>query len=131
MSRGFNQVILVGNLGADPETRTDKNGSEVTSFRLATSESWVDKITGERKERTEWHRVVMFSKLAELAGRFLAKGKLVQVLGRIHTRKWEDQEGQPRYTTEIIAKDMIMLDKRDYVSGSGDDGYAEDNRDHY
>ena len=112
MARGINKVILVGNLGADPETRYTANGAAVTNIRLATSESWRDKQTGENQERTEWHRVVFFSRLAEIAGEYLRKGSQVYIEGSIRTRKWQDQGGQDRYTTEIVANEMQMLGSR-------------------
>ncbi|MEM6639577.1 MAG: single-stranded DNA-binding protein [Pseudomonadota bacterium] len=118
MARGINKVILVGNLGADPETRHMPSGGSVTNVSLATSESWKDKNTGERKERTEWHRVAFFNRLAEIAGEYLRKGSQVYVEGKIRTRKWQDQQGNDRYTTEIIADEMQMLGGR----GGGMDG---------
>jgi len=104
-----NKVILVGNLGADPETRYMPNGDAVTNIRLATTESWKDKASGEKKEITEWHRVVFYRKLGEIAGQYLRKGSSVYIEGRIRTRKWQDKEGQERYTTEIEASEMQML----------------------
>ena len=104
-----NKVILVGNLGADPETRYMPNGDAVANIRLATTESWKDKASGEKKEITEWHRVVFYRKLAEIVGQYLKKGSAVYVEGRIRTRKWQDKEGQERYTTEIEASEMQML----------------------
>ena len=112
MARGINKVILIGNLGADPETRYTQGGAAITNLRIATSESWPDKATGERQEKTEWHRVVCFARLAEIAGEYLRKGSKVYIEGRIQTRKWQDQNGQDRYTTEIVASDMQMLDSR-------------------
>ncbi len=111
-----NKVILVGNLGADPETRYMPNGDAVCNIRLATTESWKDKASGERKEITEWHRVVFYRRLAEIAGEYLRKGSSVYVEGRIRTRKWQDKDGQDRYTTEIEATEMQMLGQR----GGGD-----------
>jgi single-strand DNA-binding protein len=105
----INKVILVGNLGADPETRYMPNGDAVANIRLATTESWKDKASGEKKEITEWHRVVFYRKLAEIAGQYLKKGSSVYIEGRIRTRKWQDKEGQERYTTEIEANEMQML----------------------
>lgn len=102
MARGVNKVILIGNVGADPETRFLPNGNAVTNITLATSDSWKDKQTGQQQERTEWHRVVFFGKLAEIAGEYLKKGSQVYVEGRLQTRKWQDQSGQDRYTTEIV-----------------------------
>lgn len=111
-SRGVNKVILIGNLGADPETRHMPSGSAVTNLRLATSEEWKDKETGERKERTEWHSVAIFGKLAEIAGQYLCKGAKVYIEGSLRTRKWQDKTtGADRYTTEIIATEMQMLDR--------------------
>jgi single-strand DNA-binding protein len=107
-----NKVILVGNLGADPESRYMPNGDAVVNIRLATTESWKDKNTGEKKELTEWHRVVFYRKLAEIAGQYLKKGSSVYIEGRIRTRKWQGQDGQDRYTTEIEANEMQMLGGR-------------------
>ena len=107
-----NKVILVGNLGADPETRFMPNGDAVANVRLATTESWKDKQSGEKRELTEWHRVVFYRKLAEIVGQYLKKGSSVYVEGRIRTRKWQDKEGQERYTTEIEASEMQMLGGR-------------------
>ena len=101
-SRGINKVILVGNLGQDPEVRYLPNGGAVTNISVATSETWKDKQTGEQKDRTEWHRVVIFGKLAEIAGEYLRKGSQVYIEGQLQTRKWQDQSGQERYTTEIV-----------------------------
>jgi single-strand DNA-binding protein len=116
-SRGVNKVILIGNLGQDPEVRYMPNGGAVCNITVATSESWKDKNTGEPVERTEWHRVVMFRRLAEIAGEYLRKGSKVYIEGRLQTRKWQDQQGNDRYTTEIIADEMQMLDSR---GGSAD-----------
>ena len=112
MARGINKVILIGNLGADPETRHTAGGSAVTNLSVATSESWRDKQTGETKENTEWHKVVMFSKLAEIAGEYLRKGSKIYIEGRLQTRKWQDRDGNDRWTTEIVANEMQMLDGR-------------------
>lgn len=110
MARGVNKVILVGNLGADPETRRiPSSGAQVTNMRVATSEQWKDKNTGEQKERTEWHQVVFFGRLAEIAEQFLSKGRQVYVEGSLRTRKWQGNDGQDRYTTEIVAGEMQML----------------------
>jgi len=109
MSRGINKVILVGNLGADPETRNMPNGGAVTNIRIATSEAWKDKQTGDQQERTEWHSVAFFGKLAEIAGEYLRKGSQVYVEGKLRTRKWQDKEGNDRYQTEVIANEMQML----------------------
>ena len=112
MARGVNKVILIGNLGRDPEVRYAPNGQAVANVTLATSESWKDKNTGEKQERTEWHRVVFFGRLAEIAGEYLKKGAQVYVEGRLQTRKWQDKDGADRYTTEIVANDMQMLGSR-------------------
>ena len=112
MARGINKVILVGNLGADPETRYMPSGSAVTNIRLATSESWRDKESGEQQERTEWHRVVCFGRLGEIAAEYLSKGRQVYIEGRIRTNKWQDRDGNDRYTTEIVANEMQMLGGR-------------------
>ncbi len=119
MARGINKVILVGNLGQDPETRYMPSGGAVTNFTLATNESWKDKQTGENKERTEWHRVAMFNRLAEIAAEYLRKGSQVYVEGKLRTRKWQDKDGNERYTTEVIADEMQMLGGR---GGSYDGG---------
>lgn len=107
-----NKVILVGHLGADPETRYLPSGDPVTNIRLATTDTWKDKVSGEKKEATEWHRVVLFRRLAEIAGQYLKKGSQVYIEGRIRTRKWQDKDGQERYTTEIEAEEMKMLGSR-------------------
>lgn len=112
MARGVNKVILIGNLGNDPETKFLPSGGAVTTISLATSESWKDKQSGQMQERTEWHRVVFFNKLAEIAGEYLKKGSKVYVEGSLRTRKWQGQDGQDRYTTEIVASEMQMLDGR-------------------
>ncbi|HJW01981.1 MAG TPA: single-stranded DNA-binding protein [Azospira sp.] len=117
-----NKVILVGNLGADPETRYMPNGDAVANVRLATTESWKDKQSGEKREVTEWHRVVFYRKLAEIVGQYLKKGSSVYIEGRIRTRKWQDKEGQERYTTEIEATEMQMLGGRSGQGGSGGSG---------
>lgn len=121
MARGVNKVILVGNLGQDPEVRYMPNGNAVANISLATTESWNDRNTGERQDKTEWHRVVLFRKLAEIAGEYLRKGSQVYVEGKLQTRKWQDQNGQDRYTTEIVANEMQMLGGR---GQSGGDDYA-------
>ncbi len=123
MARGINKVILVGNLGADPETRYMQSGAPVTNFRVATSEQWRDKATGENRERTEWHSVVCFNRLAEIAGEYLRKGSKVYVEGALRTSSWES-DGQTRYKTEIIANDMQMLDSRGGGMGGGEGGYG-------
>ncbi len=112
MARGVNKVILVGNLGADPDTRYMPSGKAVTNVRLATSESWKDRTTGDMQERTEWHSIVMYDKLGEIAAEYLRKGSQVYIEGKIRTRKWQDKEGKDRYTTEIIADQMQMLGSR-------------------
>ena len=112
MARGINKVILVGNLGADPETRYMPSGGAVTNLSLATSETWKDKQTGEQKERTEWHKVAMFNRLAEIAAEYLRKGSQVYIEGKLRTRKWQDRDGNDRYTTEVIADEMQMLGGR-------------------
>ena len=119
MARGVNKVILVGNLGADPETRYTASGSAVTNIRLATTDSWRDKQSGERQERTEWHRVVFFSRLAEIAAEYLRKGSQCYIEGQIRTRKWQGQDGQDRYSTEVVASEMQMLGGRGGGSGGG------------
>ena len=119
-----NKVILVGNLGADPESRYMPNGDAVVNIRLATTESWKDKASGEKRELTEWHRVVFYRKLAEIAGQYLKKGSQVYIEGRIRTRKWQDKDGQDRYTTEIEANEMQMLGRRE---GMGDAGPRDNN----
>ena len=116
MARGVNKVILVGNLGNDPETKYMPSGDAVTNLSVATSESWKDKKTGEQKDRTEWHRVAMFGRLAEVAAEYLRKGSQVYIEGKIRTRKWQDQQGNDRYSTEVIANEMQMLGGR---SGGG------------
>lgn len=121
-SRGVNKVILVGNLGADPESRVTPNGSPVTNIRIATSEVWKDKQTGQQQERTEWHRVVFFSRLAEIAGEYLRKGSKVYIEGALRTNKWQDQSGQDRYSTEVVASEMQMLDSRGGGQGGGQGG---------
>jgi single-strand DNA-binding protein len=112
MARGINKVILVGNLGQDPETRAMPSGKAVTNVRLATSDSWRDKNTGEQKEQTEWHTVVFFDRLAEIAAEYLRKGSQVYVEGKLRTRKWQDKSGNDRYSTEIVANEMQMLGGR-------------------
>ena len=109
MAKGINKVILIGNLGRDPETRFATSGTQITNITVATSDSWKDKQTGDKRERTEWHRVVFFGKLAEIAGKYLTKGSKVYIEGALRTRKWQGNDGQDRYTTEIVAGDMQML----------------------
>jgi single-strand DNA-binding protein len=122
MARGINKVILIGNLGADPETRAMPSGMTVANIRVATSENWKDKQSGENKERTEWHNVAMFGRLGEIAGEYLKKGSKVYIEGSLRTRKWQDKQGQDRYTTEIIANEMQMLDSRGGGMGGGGGG---------
>jgi len=128
MARGINKAILIGNLGADPEVRYMPSGGAVTNITLATSEAWKDKQTGEQHDRTEWHRVVFFNRLAEIAGEYLKKGSKVYVEGRIQTRKWQDKNGQDRYTTEIIANEMQLLDSRG--AGAGNHSAADHDAGH-
>lgn len=118
MARGINKVILVGNLGRDPDIRYTANGGTVANITIATSEQWKDKQSGANQERTEWHRVVMFGRLGEIAGEFLKKGSQVYIEGKLQTRKWQDQSGQDRYTTEIVANELQMLGSR-YSGDSG------------
>jgi single-strand DNA-binding protein len=120
MARGLNKVMIIGNLGADPEVRYSPAGNAVTNIRVATTESWRDKQTGEQQERTEWHRVVGFNRLAEIMGEYLRKGSKVYIEGKLQTRKWQGQDGQDRFTTEVVANDMQMLDGR----GEGGGGTA-------
>lgn len=117
-----NKVILIGNLGRDPETRYSADGAAITNITIATSDSWKDKATGEKKEQTEWHRVVFFGRLAEIAGEYLRKGRPVYVEGKLRTRKWTDKEGQERYTTEIVADSMQLLGSREGMGGGGAPG---------
>jgi len=119
MARGINKVIIVGNLGNDPETRYMPSGSAVTNLTVATNESWKDKATGEQKDRTEWHKVAMFNRLAEIAAEYLRKGSQVYIEGKLRTRKWQDKSGQDRWTTEIIADEMQMLGGRGGAGGGG------------
>lgn len=121
MARGINKVILVGNVGVDPDVRYLPNGNAVTTLSVATSESWKDKTTGEKQDRTEWHRVVCFNRLGEIAGEYVRKGSKLYVEGSLRTRKWQDQQGQDRYTTEIIASDIQMLDSK----GNSGPGYDD------
>ena len=119
MARGVNKVTLIGNLGQDPEIRYTANGSAVANVSIATAESWKDRESGEQQERTEWHRVVFFSRLAEIVGEYLKKGSQVYIEGRLQTRKWQDRDGNDRYTTEIVANEMQMLGGRGGGSGGG------------
>ena len=128
MARGINKVILVGNLGNDPEVRYTPNGSAVANITLATSTSWRDKQTGELQERTEWHRVAFFNRLAEIVGEYLHKGSKIYVEGSLRTRKWQDKTtGADRYTTEIIANEMQMLDSRSSSNNGGNHNYQSSN----
>jgi single-strand DNA-binding protein len=120
-----NKVILVGNLGRDPETRYATSGSAICNITVATSRQWKDKATGEKKEETEWHRVVFYDRLAEIAGEYLKKGRPVYVEGRLKTRKWQDKEGQDRYTTEIVAEEMQLLGSREGGGGGSGRGDVE------
>lgn len=122
MARGLNKVMLIGNLGADPEVRYAAGGGAITNIRLATAESWRDKDSGDLQERTEWHRVVFFGKLAEIAGEYLRKGSQVYVEGRLQTRKWQDKDGSDRYSTEIVAGEMQMLGGRGGAGGGMGEG---------
>jgi single-strand DNA-binding protein len=124
MARGVNKVILIGNLGADPEVRYTPSGVAVANFNLATSESWNDK-EGQKQERTEWHRLVVWRKLAEIAGQYLKKGSRIYIEGKLQTRSWDDQSGQKRYTTEVVVDDMQMLDSRGDTGGGGRVGAAD------
>ncbi|MBE1236876.1 single-stranded DNA-binding protein [Phaeovibrio sulfidiphilus] len=132
MAGSVNKVILIGNLGRDPETRTFQNGGKVTNLRIATSESWKDRQSGERRERTEWHSVAIFGPLADIAERYLRKGSKVYLCGSLQTRKWQDQSGQDRYSTEVVLQgpgaEMTMLDNRPGGGGGGfqEGGYGED-----
>jgi single-strand DNA-binding protein len=123
MARGINKVILIGNLGKDPEVRYMPSGGAVANITVATSESWKDKKTGEQQDKTEWHRVVMFNRLGEIAGEYLKKGSKVYIEGKLQTRKWQGQDGQDRYTTEIVASEMQMLDSR---GGGGASNFGGD-----
>ena len=128
MARGVNKVILIGNLGSDPEIRHTSSGISVANVNLATSESWTDKTTGDRQERTEWHRLVLWRQLAELAEKYLKKGRKIYVEGKIQTRSWDAEDGQKRYSTEVVVDDLQMLDSRDGDRGGapfGDPGPLE------
>lgn len=128
MARGVNKVILIGNLGKDPEVRYSPNGGAIANITVATSESWKDKNTGEQVDKTEWHRVVFFRRLAEIAGEYLKKGSKVFIEGKLQTRKWQDKDGQDRYTTEVVANEMQMLDSKggstNYNQEQQQGGYA-------
>lgn len=121
MARGVNKVILVGNLGRDPEIRYAPSGSAIANITIATTESWKDKNTGEKQEKTEWHRIVFFNRLAEIVGEYLKKGSQIYVEGRLQTRKWQDKDGHDRYTTEIVANEMQMLGSRSGAGAPADD----------
>ena len=125
MARGINKVILVGNLGRDPETRYMPSGGAVTNVSIATSKGWKDKDSGEQKERTEWHRIVFFNKLAEIAGEYLKRGSKVYIEGELRTRDWE-KDGQKHYTTEVVASEMQMLDSRGEMGGGGSSSGGQD-----
>lgn len=127
-SRGLNKVMVIGNLGQDPDVRSLPSGAAVTNITVATSEQWKDKDSGEKQERTEWHRIVFFNKLAEIAGEYLKKGAKVYIEGSLRTRKWQDKEGNDRYSTEIVAKDMQMLDGK---GGGGGDAKAQSQAEAY
>jgi single-strand DNA-binding protein len=125
-TRSVNKVILLGHLGADPELRYTQSGTAVANIRLATNESYVDKSTGERTERTDWHRVVAWGKLAEIVGQYLSKGRQIYVEGQLQTRQWQDKEGNTRYTTEVRAADLVMLGGRGGSPGEEGGGSAEE-----
>jgi single-strand DNA-binding protein len=125
MARGINKVILIGNVGVDPEVRYLPNGNAVTTLSVATSETWKDKQNGEKQERTEWHRVVCFNRLGEIAGEYVRKGSKLYVEGSLRTRKWQDQQGQDRYTTEVIAADIQMLDSKGAPANFSEDTHPQ------
>jgi len=127
MARGVNKVILVGNLGRDPEVRYMPSGNAVANVTLATTESWKDKQTGEKQERTEWHRIVAWGRLGEICGEYLAKGKQVYIEGRLQTRSWDDRDGNKRYMTEVVAANMVMLGSPSGGSGRTMEDFSEDN----
>jgi single-strand DNA-binding protein len=128
MARGVNKVILIGNLGADPETRAMPSGTTVANLRIATSESWRDKQSGEQQERTEWHRVALFGRLAEIAAEYLRKGSQVYIEGSLRTRKWQDKQGNERYSTEIVGNELQMLGGRGGGASAGAGGSAPPSR---
>lgn len=132
MARGINKVILIGNLGSAPEVRYMPNGNAAATLSIATSEAWKDKQTGEKQERTEWHRVVCFNRLGEIAGEYLKKGSKVYIEGSLRTRKWQDQQGQDRYTTEIVANDLQIIDSKSSVTDTPTNGMpaAQENNFH-
>ena len=121
---GVNKVLLIGRLGRDPEVRYTPDGTAIANFSIATSEEWKDKKTGEKQQRTEWHRIVAFRRLGEICGEYLSKGKQVYIEGRIQTRDWQDKDGNKRYTTEIVASQMQMLGSRDMNDQSGGSGFG-------
>jgi len=127
MARGINKVILIGNLGSDPDVRYTPGGAAVANLNVATTESWKDKNTGQRQDKTEWHRVVCFGRLGEIAGEYLKKGSKVYLEGKLQTRKWQNKQGQDQYTTEIVANDLQMLDSRggDFAGGQANQQYDE------
>lgn len=125
MARGINKVILIGHLGQHPEVKYMPSGGAVTNVTIATSETWTDKNTGEKKEATEWHRVIFFRRLAEIAGEYLKKGSKVYIEGKLKTRKWQDQSGNDRYTTEIIADEMQRLDGRPAGATTGEHNHGQ------
>ena len=123
---GINKVILIGRLGRDPEVRYTPDGTAIANFSIATSEEWKDKATGEKKERTEWHRIVAFRRLGEICGEYLSKGRQVYIEGRLQTRDWQDKDGVKRYTTEIVASQMQMLGSRESYDSRGTGGFQRD-----
>ena len=132
MSNGLNKVLIIGNLGADPEIKYTQAGSPVANLSVATSERWKDKNTGEQKEQVEWHRVVIFGRLAEIAEQYLKKGSKIFVEGKLQTRDWEDSEGKKRYTTEVVAREMTMLDsKGDSMENSSSASSSSGSSDNY
>ncbi len=126
MARGVNKVILVGNLGRDPEVRYTPSGGAIANITLATTDQWKDKQTGQNQDRTEWHRVVMFGRLGEIAGEYLKKGSQIYIEGRLQTRKWQDKDGSDRYTTEIVANEMQMLGGGGGRGGSSSADFGQD-----
>ncbi|MFD2436109.1 single-stranded DNA-binding protein [Modicisalibacter luteus] len=131
MARGVNKVILIGNLGQDPDIRFLPSGNPVANLRIATTDSWTDRQSGQRQERTEWHTVVLFNKLAEIAQQYVKKGSRIYIEGRLQTRKWQGQDGQDRYSTEIVANDMQMLDTRGGQGGGGGADYNQQPQSNY
>lgn len=123
---GINKVILVGRLGRDPEVRYTPDGTAIANFSIATSEEWKDKSTGEKKEKTEWHRIVAFRRLGEICGEYLSKGRQVYIEGRLQTRDWQDKDGNKRYTTEIVASQMQMLGSRESYENRGGSGFGKE-----